>query len=106
MALPVLATLIDTVTWLPDFDEMGVAVILDIEKAAREEAGVADGWLELEPVDDEVEGPEEPEEDEDEEVEEVVVIGVVVVVVVATAGVVVVTVLHDEHAGGDSRIPP
>jgi hypothetical protein len=53
-----------------------------MEKAAREEAGVADGWLELEPVDDEV---EEPEEDEDEEVEEVVVIGVVVVVVVVVA---------------------
>ena len=86
MALPVLATLIDTVTWLPDFDEMGVAVILDIAKAAREEAGVADGWLELEPVDDEVEEPEEDDdEDEDEVVEEVVVMGVVVVVVVVAA---------------------
>jgi hypothetical protein len=62
-----------------------VAVILDIAKAAREEAGVVEGWLELEPVDDEVEGPEEPEEDEDEVVEDVVVMGVVVVVVVVVA---------------------
>jgi hypothetical protein len=85
--LLVLATLIDIFTWLPDFDETGVAVILDIAKAAMAEAGVVEGWLELAPVDDEVEVPEEPEEVEEDE-DEVVVVGVVVVVVVAAAPMV------------------
>jgi hypothetical protein len=80
-ALPVLATRIDILTWLLDFDETGVACISDIEKAARPAAGVADDWLELVPEDDEVEVPEEDEDD----VVVVVVVGVVVVVVVDAA---------------------
>jgi hypothetical protein len=57
-------------TWLPVLDEMGVADISDIEKAASDEDPVVDDWLELEPVDDEFDVPEdddEPVEDDDED---------------------------------------
>ena len=71
--LLVLAMLIDILTWLPDFDEMGVAVILDMAKAAMAEDGVADDWLELEPVDGDVGVPEDDDDEVDDVVEEVVV---------------------------------
>ena len=78
-ALPVLATFIEMVYWLPFLEDTGVAVILDMEKAAMEDdAGVDEALLPLLPVfdeDDEV----EPEDDEVELVvdEDVVVEGVV-----------------------------
>ena len=87
MALPVLATLIDTVTWLPDFDEMGVAVILDMEKAAMAEAGVVEGWLELEPVEVDV------DVDVDDEDPAVVVVVVVELAIEAALMVMLYDVL-------------
>jgi hypothetical protein len=64
---------------------MGVAVILDIAKAAMAEAGVVEGWLELELVDDEVGVLEDEDEVDDELVDEVVEEVVVDVVVVVAA---------------------